>query len=56
MDGFRGKASNKDGQITAALLKNWAEETMPEITRKYAGGEQFPTGFVFGQDFPIGLK
>lgn len=56
MEGLSGKAAGKDGQITATRLKTWVEESLPEITKQYSGVEQYPTGFAFGQDFPVGLK
>lgn len=55
MEGLAGGARAANGQITASSLKSYVEEFLPVLTSKYAGAEQFPTGFAFGQDFPIGL-
>lgn len=56
LDGLAGAAATVDGQITVGSLKSYVEAQLPFLTRKYAGREQYPTGFIFGQDFPIGLK
>ena len=56
LQGLQGKAAKPDGRITAASLRSWIEDAIPELTKKYRGSEQFPTTFMFGQDFPIGFK
>jgi hypothetical protein len=37
-------------------MSAWVEEARPMLTKKYAGMEQYLTGYAFGQDFPIGLR
>lgn len=56
IDGLSGEAADRNGQISATGLKSWVESSLPLLTKRYAGVEQYPTGFVFGQDFPIGLR
>jgi uncharacterized caspase-like protein len=56
LDGFSGGAANVDGQITVGALKSYVEGALPKLTSQYAGREQYPTGFIFGQDFPVGLR
>ena len=56
IDGLAGEAASGRDQITVSGLKSYVEFTLPDLTERYAGRPQFPTGFVFGQDFPIGLR
>jgi hypothetical protein len=56
LQGLEGKAARDDGRITANGLKSWVDEAVPELSLRYKGSEQFPTTFMFGQDFPIGLR
>lgn len=56
IDGLKGGAMDVDGNITVGALKSYVEAVLPELTKKYTGRAQFPTGFIFGQDFPIGVK
>ena len=56
LDGLGGKAQQTNGQITVGSLKSYVESALPELTEQYAGSVQYPTGFIFGQDFPIGIK
>ena len=56
LEGLRGKASNKKGEITVNLLANFIEETLPEITYKKWGYEQVPQKTLQGMDFPIGMR
>lgn len=55
IDGLSGGAVIEGGTITVASLKSYVESVMPNITEKYTGRSQWPTGFIFGQDFPIGF-
>jgi uncharacterized caspase-like protein len=43
----------KDRKITVNELKAWIEDRVPELTEKYKGTAQYPTGYSRGQDFPI---
>jgi WD40 repeat protein len=56
LQGLQGKAATKDGRITAGSLRTYVEEEMPALTKQYRGSEQYPTSFLFGQDFPVGTK
>lgn len=56
LDGLGGAAAGDDGQITVGLLKSYVERQLPVLTRQHAGREQYPTGFIFGQDFPVGVR
>lgn len=55
LEGLKGKADgiNKDMKITVFELKAWVDDQVPELTKKYTGREQYPTGFSRGQDFPL---
>jgi WD40 repeat protein len=56
LDGLQGNASLKNGQITVGSLKGYVESALPVLTEQYAGQAQYPTGFIFGQDFPIAIS
>jgi uncharacterized caspase-like protein len=56
LDGLSGSAATGSGEITVGTLKTYVEFTLPELTEQYAGRPQFPTGFIFGQDFSIGVR
>lgn len=56
LDGLGGAASGDDAEITVGELKSYVEATLPELTAEYAGRKQYPTGFIFGQDFPVGVR
>ncbi|WP_020528603.1 caspase family protein [Flexithrix dorotheae] len=55
LEGIRGKADGgfKDKKITVNELKGYLEDRVPELTEKYRGRPQYPTGYSRGQDFPI---
>lgn len=55
LEGLDGKADggNKDGKITVSELKAYIENNVPEMTVKYRGQAQYPTGYSRGQDFPV---
>ncbi|MBP7554537.1 MAG: caspase family protein, partial [Spirochaetes bacterium] len=50
------KAAKSNGQITVSSLNDFLYEQFPVFTKKYKGSEQYPKTFIFGQDFPIGIK
>ncbi|MEQ8904256.1 caspase family protein [Ekhidna sp.] len=58
LQGLNGDADggNKDGKITVNELKAYLEDHIPELSKKYGGSAQFPTGFSTGQDFPISVR
>lgn len=37
------------------MLKSYVEDRDPELTQKYHGQPQYPTGYGFGQDFPVSV-
>ncbi|MBX2843447.1 MAG: caspase family protein [Flammeovirgaceae bacterium] len=55
LEGMKGKADGgfKDKKITVNELKGYLEDRVPELTEKYRGRPQYPTGYSRGQDFPI---
>ncbi|KAB2870876.1 MAG: hypothetical protein F9K37_04780, partial [Bacteroidales bacterium] len=53
IEALRGSCKSKDGKVTVNLLKGCVEDLVPELSKKYKGQPQFPTGYGFGQDFPI---
>lgn len=57
IEGIDGKADGGelDKKITANELKGYVEDRVPEITSEYMLTPQYPTGYSFGQDFPIVL-
>jgi WD40 repeat protein len=56
VEGLEGAAAGPDGQITAASLMSYVDSALPAITTRCSGVAQYSTGFLFGQDFPIGLR
>ena len=57
IEGLKGSADGgvRDQKITVLELRTWLDEFVPELTRKYSGEAQFPTGYSKGQDFPVKL-
>ncbi|MHC1703161.1 MAG: caspase family protein [Tenuifilaceae bacterium] len=55
IEALKGSCKSKDGKVTVNLLKSCVEDLVPELSKKYKGQPQFPTGYGFGQDFPIGI-
>jgi len=55
LEGIAGKADGgiMDGKITVYELRAWLDEQVPELTKKYHGEAQYPTGYSKGQDFPV---
>lgn len=56
IQGISGKAFKGDGRLTANSLRSWIDDYVPVLSKQYRGSEQFPTTFMFGQDFPLGVK
>jgi uncharacterized caspase-like protein len=56
IQGLNGKAAKNDGRITASSLRSWIDDEVPGLSEQYKGSLQFPTTFMFGQDFPIGIS
>lgn len=55
IEGLTGKADNGDKRITIKELSVYIENRVPELSEKYKGTPQFPSGYSFGNDFPIGI-
>jgi uncharacterized caspase-like protein len=55
IESLKGSCKAQDGKVTVNLLKGCVESKVPELTQKYRGQPQFPTGYGFGQDFPISV-
>ncbi|MFH2096296.1 MAG: caspase family protein, partial [Bacteroidota bacterium] len=55
LEALDGKTEGEAGdmKVTANELKSYVEDRVPELTEKYRGTPQYPTGFGYGQDFPI---
>ncbi len=56
LEGLAGKAAKEDGRITAGGLRDWVEDELPGLMKRYRGALQYPTAFIFGQDFPVGIS
>ncbi|MFN3918601.1 MAG: caspase family protein [Flavobacteriales bacterium] len=51
---LQGKVSGiSEEKITVNRMKSYVEDRVPELSEKYRGSPQYPTGYSFGQDFPI---
>jgi uncharacterized caspase-like protein len=55
IEGLAGKADNGDKRITIKELSAYIENRVPELSEKYKGTSQFPSGYSFGNDFPVGI-
>lgn len=57
LEALGGKADggDTDARITVNELKSYVETRVPELTKQYMLTPQYPTGYSFGQDFPIVL-
>jgi WD40 repeat protein len=55
IEGLGGKADNGDKKITIKELSAFIETRVPELSEKYKGKPQFPSGYSFGNDFPLAL-
>lgn len=55
IEALSGKADGGtlDKKITANELKSYVEDRVPELSKMYLLPPQFPTGYSFGQDFPL---
>jgi WD40 repeat protein len=45
----------KDETISIYQLKSYVETRVPELSKQYQGSSQYPTGYSFGNDFPISV-
>ncbi len=56
MEALDGEADrNNDNKLTVSEIKIFMDERVPELTKKYGGTSQFPTGYLTGNDFPISI-
>ncbi len=46
-------AFSTDAIISVSELKSYVETRVPELSKLYKGASQYPTGYSFGNDFPI---
>ncbi len=53
---LNGATSLENCQVTVANLKGYIDDQVPRLTEKHKGSRQYPITFLFGQDFPIGLR
>jgi WD40 repeat protein len=56
IEGLKGKAADRDKQITVGSLADFVSETLPELTYKKFGYEQVPQRELQGMNFPIGVR
>lgn len=51
-----GSAPNyNDNVVSMGELKNYVEQRVPELSEQFKTNPQYPTGYSFGNDFPIGV-
>ena len=55
LEGLAGKADNGDKRLTVKELSAYIESRVPELSEKYRGTPQFPSGYSFGNDFPLAI-
>jgi WD40 repeat protein len=57
LEGLNGKAEGKsnDKKITVKELNAFINDFVPEFSKELRGTPQYPTGFGYGQDFPLVL-
>jgi len=55
VEGLSGKADglNPDQKITVRELNAYIEQRVPALAEEYKGTPQFPSGYSFGNDFPL---
>ena len=58
---YEGKANSRSKQSLRLWLRlfscqSFVEDKIPEYSKKFKGEEQYPTTFMWGQDFPLGMK
>ncbi|MEQ9099967.1 MAG: caspase family protein [Imperialibacter sp.] len=55
LEGLAGAAdgANADQQITIKELSAWVESRVPELSQTHKGKPQFPSGYSYGNDFPL---
>ena len=52
LEALKGKAATNK-MITVNGLKNYLQQIVPELIKKYGGNSQYPASYGFGNDFPV---
>jgi uncharacterized caspase-like protein len=52
LEALKGSAA-ADKMITVNGLKNYLQQGVPELMKKYSGTLQYPASYGFGNDFPV---
>lgn len=52
LEALKGKAANNK-MITVNGLKNYLQEIVPQLVKKYGSSGQYPASYGFGNDFPV---
>lgn len=52
LEALKGSAAT-DKMITVNGLKNYLQQGVPELMKKYSGTLQYPASYGFGNDFPV---
>lgn len=57
IEALEGQADGgrRDKKITVSEIKAYVEDRVPELTKKFSGTAQYPSGYSIGQDFPVGF-
>jgi WD40 repeat protein len=55
LEGLNGKATSSGGVFVRTLM-SYVEDRVPELSKQYRGGEQYPVPFERGQNFPLVAK
>ncbi|MFZ1808031.1 MAG: caspase family protein [Cyclobacteriaceae bacterium] len=54
IEGINGKAdTNSDKKLTVRELSTYIENKVPELSEQLKGTAQYPSGYSFGNDFPL---
>ena len=55
VEALNGKTekTNEEHKVSVNQIRSYLEDRVPELTQKYRGKPQYPTGYCKGQDFPI---
>ena len=54
LEALKGAAATNK-LVTVNGLKNYLQEEVPSLMRKYSGTLQYPASYGFGNDFPLEL-